>query len=336
MKITAAHVRPVDSLTAAQSIIEVHTDEGATGTAFLTEAAHPRLATLVAEILVGEDPRAASSHWQRLATANDRADRALAREIAALDIALWDLKAKLNNEPLWRTLGGTRPRANVHVRLPAEARDDLNAWCKSIAAIGIRGVVVDVSTNAEGDARTLVSLRDALGRSADRSYLLDANEQWLPKVAIRSISAIEREVDLTWIESPTHARDFLGSKRIVDGIRSAVCSGGRLTSMAEFLPHLHHRSLNVVQLNVARLGITQALQIADAAYGFELPIALTASIGNLHAHIASALVYCASMEWSLDDSASSDARLVAGWATVGDAIGHGITIERANVEESRR
>ena len=34
--------------------------------------------------------------------------------IAALDLALWDLKAKLNDEPLWKALGGRRPRVNVH------------------------------------------------------------------------------------------------------------------------------------------------------------------------------------------------------------------------------
>jgi len=326
MKIIRATARLLQSAS-TRCLIEIQTDEGVTGSALLARMPSDRFVALASDLLVNEDPRAIEYHWQRFSAANDRFERALTAEIAALDIALWDLKARLNAEPLWRTLGGLRPKVNVHVRVPAaRSNDALRRWCVEISELGIRGVVLDASSDPDRDATTLVELRRMLGSGSERAYLLDANEQWSPKEAIRAITAIERHVDLAWIASPTSSHDFLGLKRIVDSVRGAVCSGGRLSSPADFLPHLHHRSLNIVELDVARLGITAALRIADAAYGFELPIALTTSSGNLHTHVASALPYCASLEWSTDASVASDVRLESGFATAGDAVGHGINI----------
>ena len=56
--------------------------------------------------------------------------------IALLDIALWDLKAKSNNEPLWKSLGGSRPRANSYASLNCLSLDEreISEWFRSMAA----------------------------------------------------------------------------------------------------------------------------------------------------------------------------------------------------------
>lgn len=309
--------------------LRLMSDEGTSGSAFVERAPDARLLRLVDELLVGGDPRAIAHHWGRLDAANEHHERALSCEVAALDIALWDLRARSNGEPLWRTLGGLRPRANTHARLPADREHhSLRSWCDAIKLAGIRGVVIEASENHEADAATLVALENTLGDGMERAYMLDANERWYPKDAVRAISALERASDLTWIESPVHRSDFLGLKRVGDAVRGAVCSGGRLTSVADYLPHLKNRSLNIVQIDINKVGITGALQIADAAYAFELPVTLTASPGNLAAHIACVLPYCMSIELSTD-TLRSGVRIENGWAVAGDAPGHGLAFEAA-------
>ena len=98
-------------------VVELLTDSGLTGIAIGGDGAQAQIERLVGEMLVGADPRATT----RSLAADDRTRRRHAANegfasttIAVLDVALWDLKAKANDEPLWKTLGGTRPRANAH------------------------------------------------------------------------------------------------------------------------------------------------------------------------------------------------------------------------------
>ena len=134
MKITSVSSRPI----AGRLLVQVHADEDVIGTAILPRAYSERLLKLAAELLVGEDPRAVSYHWERLAAANEASDRAFTVEIAALDVALWDLKAKLNGEPLWRTLGGLRPKVNTHIRVSSATSTGkaLARSCEAIIASG--------------------------------------------------------------------------------------------------------------------------------------------------------------------------------------------------------
>ena len=78
--------------------------------------ARSQIHALVDAVLVGEDPRGVRGLWKKMV---DRVfkggNRGLAGSaVANLDIALWDLKAKLNDEPLWRTLGASSPRVKAY------------------------------------------------------------------------------------------------------------------------------------------------------------------------------------------------------------------------------
>jgi L-alanine-DL-glutamate epimerase-like enolase superfamily enzyme len=336
MKITGAKTSLIRSRVEshARCLLEVHTDAGITGTAVGTAGIRHHATHLVEELLLDADPRATSFLWQQLSQANAQANGALTATIAALDIALWDAKSKANNEPLWRTLGALRPNVNVHARVPSDTGISLKHWCRSlVASTAVRNVVITASGNSQADLSTLLTAREALSApGVECALILDAREQWSTKAAIRAITEIERSVDLSWIEGPIDRHDFLGHKRLLDSIRSGVCAGGKLSSAAGFLPHLHHHSLSVVQLDLALLGITAALQIADAAYGFEIPVALTNSPGNLHVHVGAALPYCASVEIAGGDTfINSDIRIQASRAVGGDRPGHGLLIDSLDI-----
>jgi len=338
MKITsvaATAFREERGRSRASCLVELQTDQGLVGIAVGPHSVGARLEQTVHELLLGEDPRGVTGLWRRMIGARSKVgDTVLAAEvIAALDIALWDLKAKANDEPLWKTLGGSRPRVNVHAGgCDRAASDDaVCEWFLTMArGFGFRGGLLEVGTDAVADLRRLEMMQRALSeRSAEPALMIDAGGRWSPKEAVRRMREIESRFDLTWVEQPAARRDFLGLKRVSDGVRSAVCAGEGIESL---LPHLHHHALDIVQVGTATRGITGALQLADAAFGFELPVALSDSPGNIHAHLGSVMPYCVSMEVVDPEPAagvlSSDVRIEDGWAIAGDRAGHGLTIDR--------
>jgi L-alanine-DL-glutamate epimerase-like enolase superfamily enzyme len=176
-------------------------------------------------------------------------------------------------------------------------------------------------------------MRQALAiHGSEPALAIDAGEGWSAKEAIQRIRAIELEFDLTWVEAPTRRWDFLGLKRIADAIRAPVCIGRNSSAVGELLPHFNHRSVNILQISAEDGGITSALQKADAAFGFELPVILGAMPGNLNAHLAGALPHVMSLgvvePIPADGVTGTDVRIEAGWASVGDRAGNGLQLDR--------
>jgi L-alanine-DL-glutamate epimerase-like enolase superfamily enzyme len=332
VKITGVATRSFPS--AAGFIVALQSDEGISGVGVSARAPHGNLERFVDEVLVGEDPRAVTGLWQQMLSAFARGVSGSLQSdvLAVLDVALWDLKAKSHDEPLWKTLGGSRPRVKTHAgACPSAASDaELARWYGTfVRDYGITGAKLRASQDRDADLRRIEMLQRLLeAHTAQPVLMMDADERWSPKESVGRMRELEERFDLTWVEAPAARWDFLGHKRVSDGIRSAVCAGGRLDTLGGFLPHLHHHALDVVQIDTGRVGITAALQVADAAYGFELPVALCASPGNLDAHLAAVLPYCMSMEIldpvPVEGTFTTDVRIEEGWAVAGDRPGNGL------------
>ena len=93
----------------AMMAVFLDTDEGISGIAISGPGAEKTIAGMVDGLIVGRDPRGVRGLWKRMVDqvfkGNNRG--AVTGAIAAIDVALWDLKAKANNEPLWKTLGAS-------------------------------------------------------------------------------------------------------------------------------------------------------------------------------------------------------------------------------------
>lgn len=352
MKVTGVKVTPYactperapsGRLAANGCVVELETDSGLTGIAIGVDGARAQIERLVEGLLVGADPRGVTGIWRRMADvqAARRREGLLNTSIAVLDMALWDLKAKANGEPLWKTLGGTRPRANAHaagIDLAA-SETELARWCQVMAREhGLRGAKLQVGLDEDADLERLDILWDAL-QSGTRAPVLivDAEQGWTPKQAIRRLREMEKDFDVAWAEGATRSWDFPGLKQISAAIRGAVCVGEDLATVGEFLPHFHHRSADVIQIDVGAVGFTGALELADAAYGFELPVTLCEAPGNIHAHLAGVMPYFMSLE-VVDPVPStpiytSDVRIEDGWAVASDAVGNGLTVDRRALQK---
>ena len=321
----------------AELAVFLETDEDLVGVAIGTPAAEPVIHGLVAD-LVGRDPRAIAALLQLMQRRifKGGAGGAAGNAVATLDCALWDLRAKIHGVPLWRELGGDDPRVPAYASgLDAPLTDDaLRTYYRDFAANhGVRAGKLKLGRHPDADRRRLAIMRDALrdgsGR-ADVSLMIDANEFWTPKQAVRRIADLEQEFDLVWVEEPVRRDDHAGLARVSRGIRTAVATGENLTAPSQFVPLLTHEAVDVVQVAIQGTGITQALRIFEMADAFGLPVALVNSPARYAAHLGTVLSNHLAMEVldaGPDAAYTMDDRIEDGWIVLGESPGLGLTFD---------
>jgi L-alanine-DL-glutamate epimerase-like enolase superfamily enzyme len=268
-------------------IVLVDTDEGVTGVGM---GSHLEAEALFAAI-EGEDPRAVTALYDRMLRHTFKAGHAGAvfGTIGALDTALWDIKATLAGEPLWRLLGG-RDRA-----VPAYASgldidlddEQLAALYQQFADRGLRAAKLKGGLDVERDRHRLALVREILASTRDRlrpGLMLDANECWTRKQAVRHIVELEQSLDLIWVEEPVRRWDAEGLAAVGRGVRASVATGENLTGLEQFRPLLAAGAVDIVQ-TASIWGVTHFLRVAALAHAYDLPVSPvgTTPIGLLHA-----------------------------------------------------
>ena len=325
-------------------VVELHTDTELTGIITGGGAALPIIESLVEGVLIGQDPRHVTSLWQRMVNKHFKGghDGIANDAISALDIALWDLKAKANDEPLWKTLGGVKQPINAYASgldMPLSDQEIFDFYRSAAEKYGFTDGKLKIGLDQDRDLRRIGLMNDALSINTDEPGLMvDANEYWSPKQAIRKVREMEEQFDLMWIEEPARRWDFLGLRRICDAVKTPVCAGENLDTLGDFLPYFHNRSADIIQVGSGMTGITCALQLADAAHGFNLPVTLGGSAGHHHAHLATVIPNYITIEVGNpepDDGVTThDVTIENGKAILGDKPGLGIEINREALEEA--
>lgn len=258
--------------------------------------------------------------------------------LSSLDVALWDLKAKSSNEPLWKTLGASDRRVKAYASgIDTPLSDaEVRAFYEGMAARGISVGKLKVGLDHESDMRRIGIMRGALAQSGNKPQLaVDSNEYWSAKQAIRHLTDYEREYDLIWCEEPARRWDYLGLRRVSRAVRTAVATGENLNHVGDFLPLVANEAVDLVQVGAGTSGITGAMQVAHLAYAFELPVAMMNCPAYLMAHLAAALPNHLMMEvidagW--ERVFSTDAKIEDGWIVLGDAPGLGISVDEELLE----
>jgi L-alanine-DL-glutamate epimerase-like enolase superfamily enzyme len=326
---------PRGSSAGAGLAIFIDTDEGVTGVTTGGPGARSLIHSLMDNLLVGRDPRGVRGLWKLM---NDRVFKggnrgAIGDAISNLDVALWDLKAKLNDEPLWKTLGASSRRVKAYASGIDLCLTDQEIYdfYASLAAKGVNAGKLKVGLDEEADLRRLRLMAEALATSGKRVQLMiDSNEYWSPKQAIRHISRIEEDFDLTWVEEPARRWDYRGLRQVSRSVRAAVATGENLDDLSEFMPLVANEAVDIVQVGQGAGGITGALHIADLAYAFELPVAVMNCPGNFMAHLAAALPNHIMMEVvaaGREACFTVDTRIEDGYIVIGDTPGLGMVFD---------
>ena len=158
----------------------VRTDEGVTGCSVGTGSAAQTLPAL-ADLVIGSDPRSVRGCWNRMTAFAFKGGLygPMAAGISAIDRALWDLRAKLHDVPLWKEFGGSGNPVRVYASgLDSPLSDEeLYKFYAGLAARGVTAGKLKVGRNADDDERRIRVMIDALSSNGGRAQvIIDAND----------------------------------------------------------------------------------------------------------------------------------------------------------------
>ena len=313
-------------------LVLVDTDEGITGVGLGPAVEIERIFAAID----GEDPRATVALYDRMLRHAFKAGHSgvVFGTIGALDTALWDIKAKAAGQPLWRLLGG-RDRtllaygSALDFGLPdAELADAYRAY----AGRGVRAAKLKGGLDVAADLARLRIVHDVLAegtRGARPGLMLDANENWSSKQAVRYVSELERHLDLIWVEEPVRRWDAEGMAALGRRIRASVAGGENLTGLEQFRPLLAAGALDVVQ-TAAVWGVTHFLRVAALAHAYDRPVSPIGTTPSALLHAATAVPN--HMVTELQDltpptGLTVDVTVADGCFVLGDEPGIGVAVD---------
>ncbi|UNK70518.1 mandelate racemase/muconate lactonizing enzyme family protein [Microbacterium sp. H1-D42] len=316
-------------------LVILETDEGVEGVGMGSHADLDRLFPA----LEGQDPRAVSTLYDAMIARVFKSSHGGATfgGVGAFDTALWDLKAKIAGEPLWRLLGaGDRFVPGYASGLDAALTDDqLAELYAAYADRGFTSAKLKGGRNLDADLRRFGIVGDLLSaNTAAPALMLDVNESWNLKQAVRYISALEQHIDLTWIEEPLRRWDAVGHARLSAAIRASVATGENLTGLEQFRPLLDAGGADIVQAG-AVWGITHFLRVAVTAHGRDLPVSPVGLTAN-HTVTAAAAAVPNHLSAEVQDfgapfGLSLDQEFADGGIVLGDRPGAGIEVDEAAI-----
>jgi L-alanine-DL-glutamate epimerase-like enolase superfamily enzyme len=197
--------------------------------------------------------------------------------LSAIDVALWDIKGKALDQPLWKLLGGLRDRVNTYASgsLRRGLTDDQAARAartlveKGFIEMKTQMALPGNPTPAE-EIRRIRVVREAIG--PDIKLMCDINQRWRPEQAIAIGSRIE-DVGLFWLEDVTTADDYQGLARVTAALKTPIAGGEYLYGIAPFRQMIEARSVDIPMIDICRAGgVTQWMKIAGMAEAFNLPV----------------------------------------------------------------
>ena len=290
--------------------------------------------------VIGEDAARPEAIWRKVydSARATMVGAITALAIAALDIAVWDLRARFLDQPLWLLAGGAQERVPIYdtdggwLHLSVE---ELVSNAQAAMGSGYKGVKVKVGKpSAAEDLRRLRAVREAIGPHA--ALMVDANQAFTRDEALRRGRLFE-QVDLTWIEEPLPADDVQGHAQLSASIGTPVAVGESLYSIGQFREYLAAGAAIVLQPDAARVGgITPWLKVAHMAEAFDVTIA-PHFLMELHLSLAAAVPNGRWVEWIPQLSAVTTAPMTTagGWALPPQSPGIGISWDRAAIDALR-
>jgi L-alanine-DL-glutamate epimerase-like enolase superfamily enzyme len=242
--------------TAPAILVEIETDEGLVG---LGEGVGPTIPTLhtvlrdeFRPMLLGVDPMRTEWIVHRLEELAINWAGVGAHGIAAVEMALLDLKGKALNTPVANLLGGVYRSEIDYQGYLFIAEPDVNAVeAAAYARDGFRTLKVKVGREIDFDARRLKAIREAVGWEI--RIRIDANMNWSPSTAIRAIRAME-PYHLEFVEQPVPFYDVEGMAQVARAVDVPIAADEGCTSMRDALALIRHKACEVFVIYVSEAG----------------------------------------------------------------------------------
>jgi L-alanine-DL-glutamate epimerase-like enolase superfamily enzyme len=263
------------------------------GFSYAAGAAAALVRELLRDAVVGMDALSPPAAWQRMRSAvrNIGYPGVASSAISAVDIALWDLKARLRDMPLSSLLGRVRETVPVYGSggftsyTPEQMERQLDGWIEQ----GITAVKMKVGSEPALDPERVRHARKAIGE--DVRLFVDANGAYSRKQALALAETFVQDADVSWFEEPVSSDDLEGLRLLRDRAPAGmdIAAGEYGYDLFYFRRMLDAGAVDVLQADVTRCGgITQLLQVGAlcAARGLRLSAHTSPTI---HAHVCAAI-----------------------------------------------
>ncbi|GBE21852.1 MAG TPA: mandelate racemase/muconate lactonizing enzyme family protein [Actinobacteria bacterium] len=326
--------------------VELRCDDGSVGLGYsytIGTGGRAVLAMLETDLLpeiIGEDARRIEAIWQKLfwwihaTTVGAISSLAL----AAIDFALWDIKAKAANEPLWVLAGGAQDRIPLYDTEGGWLHYDIGRLVEGASRArenGWRGIKLKIGKpSLSEDAERLRAVREAIG---DRMALMvDANQSFTYPEARRRLPMLT-EYDVAWFEEPLPADDVAGHRLLSDQSTVPIAVGESLYSVGSFREYLAQGAAGIIQVDAARVGgITPWLKVAHLAEAFNIAVA-PHFLMEIHVGLACAVPNGVFVEYipQLRSVMTEEIAIEDGYAVPSQMVGLGIAWDREAFQRMR-
>jgi L-alanine-DL-glutamate epimerase-like enolase superfamily enzyme len=276
---------------------------------------------LLADAVIGSDALSPQAAWARMrrAVRNVGYPGIAASAISALDVALWDLKARLLDVALSTLLGRVRERVPVYGSGgftsydPEQMERQLTGWIEQ----GIAAVKMKVGSEPDRDPERDGHARRVIGENV--GLFVDANGAYSRKQALALADTFAWESGVSWFEEPVSSDDLEGLRLLRDRAPAGmdIAAGEYGYDLFYFARMLEAGAVDVLQADVTRCGgITQLLRVGAlcAAHGVRLSAHTSPAI---HAHVCAAIEPLAHVEY-FHDHARIEAMLFEGAPPIAD------------------
>jgi L-alanine-DL-glutamate epimerase-like enolase superfamily enzyme len=245
------------------------------------------------ELCVGEDPLRLEAIIGKLRDAAGGAGPGgmFTLALAAIDIALWDIRGKALGLPVWKLLGGARQRIATYASGALRrglSLDEVVDGAARLKGLGFREMKTQLAlpgdTSPAKEVERMRRVREAIG--PDVALMCDINQRWRPEQAIDIGRRVEDAgVGLFWLEDVTAHDDYAGIARVNAALSTPICGGELVYGIVPFRHMIEARSVDFVMIDLVRAGgVTPWLKIAGMAEAFNLPV-VSHVIPEFHAHL---------------------------------------------------
>jgi D-arabinonate dehydratase len=278
---------------AGLGLVKIETDEGTTGIGLGATGAIQR-ATVehLKKELIGEDPIDVERLWHKMWVPKLIGRRGLTtRAISAIDIGLWDIRAKRAGLPLYKLLGGFRDRVPTYIAggyyEEGKGLKELQREMVENVELGARAVKMKVGAVAMAeDVARVRAVREAIG--PDVKLLVDANCAYRAYQAVQFARRIE-EYDPFWFEEPIAPDDLEGHRRLVEATTIPIATGENEYTRYGFRDLIERGGVAILNADAKVLGgVTEFMKVVALAQARDLDIAPHGS-QDIHVHLVAAI-----------------------------------------------
>ena len=325
----------------------VHLADGSEGVGYTYtggrggRAIHQLIAHDLAPVLVGKSATDVEDLWDFMNWHVHYVGRGgvVGFAISAVDIALWDLRAKNADQPLWKLLGGDGKPVQTYAGL-IDLDYSLDRHREVIGQELERGhtaIKIKIGLDDLGeDEKRIRRVREIVG--AGPEFMVDANMKWDAATAIKVGKAIA-DLDVKWFEEPVLPDDFRAFREVGEAIDIPLAQGENLHTMLEFREALATGVLAYPQPDASNIGgITGWLKVAEKCRKQGAPVC-SHGMQELHVSLLSAMPNAGYMEmhsFPIDQYTARPLGVVDGKVTPPEFSGTGVVFDWEKVESYRQ